>query len=108
MKQRRILLMGATVLLCMSCGRVAPLRPAAGQPLPVKPLMARTTPTAADLLDVPDIARPERGDELMRRSEPRQPDRFDLPPPDGGAAPTLEGEAQPVISDQDTGPVQRQ
>ena len=92
------------ILVLAACGKVAPLQPAPGQKLPVKPLMAKETPTAAQLLEVPDIARPQRVDELMRRSEPREPDRFDLPPPDGGAAPTIEGEAFPA-EPQDTGPV---
>ena len=35
------------------CGRVADLKPAAGKPLPVKPLMARTTPTPKELLTIP-------------------------------------------------------
>jgi len=96
----------ATILT--GCTRSAPLRPAPGQSLPVKPLMARTTPTPDDLLVIPNIARPHRIDELMRRSEPRQPDRFDLPPPDGGPAPTVAGQDQPVIPDEDTGPVQKQ
>jgi hypothetical protein len=34
------------------------------------------------LLTPPPIARPERVDELLRRSEEREEDRFDLPPPD--------------------------
>lgn len=92
------------IMALAGCGQVAPLKPAPGQSLPVKPLMAKETPTAAQLLEVPDIARPQRVDELMRRSEPREPDRFDLPPPDGGAAPTIEGEALPA-EPQDTGPV---
>ena len=86
-----------------ACGKVAPLKPAAGQTLPVKPLMAKKAPTAQELLEVPDIAHPQRIDELMRRSEPREPDLFDLPPPDGGSAHTIEGEAIPQDS-QDTGP----
>ena len=102
--KRLLVLAGA---LLAGCAQSADLEPATGQSLPVRPLMATTTPTPAELLDIPDVARPERVDELMRRSEPRQPDRFDLPPPDGGPAPTLEGEAQPAVSDQDTGTVQR-
>ena len=69
------------------CGSVAPLEPGPGQALPVKPLMARTTPTAEQLLTPPPYARPERVDELIKRSMPRKADRFDLPPPDGEAAP---------------------
>lgn len=70
-----------------SCGRIGELQPAPGQSLPVKPKMARATPTPEELLTPPPYARPERIDEILRRNEPRQTDRFDLPPPDGGAAP---------------------
>lgn len=102
----RLIGLSLAALLLGGCGQRAQLQPAPGQSLPVKPLMARTTPTPDQLLAIPDMARPQRVDELMRRSEPRQPDRFDLPPPDGGAAPTIAGEVQPVTPDADTGPVQ--
>ena len=78
--------LAAAALLGLSgCGNMADLRPADGQSLPVKPLMARSTPTADELLTPPVYANPDRVDELMRRSEPRQSDRFDLPPPSGQA-----------------------
>ncbi len=70
-----------------SCGRVSDLKPARGQALPVKPMMAREQPDARDLLSPPPQAQPERIDELLKRSEPRQADPFDLPPPTGGDAP---------------------
>jgi hypothetical protein len=76
-------------LAAAACGKIAPLEPPAGQPLPVKPLLARTTPTAEELLTPPAYANPQRIDELMKRSEPRRGDRFDLPPPGGGLAPVL-------------------
>ena len=85
---RTRLLIVAT-LATASCGRMGELEPAPGESLPVKPLLARSTPTPEELLTPPVYARPERIDELMKRSEPRQPDRFDLPPPDGGLAPVL-------------------
>ena len=85
MVRRLSVLIGIT-LLC-GCGRSADLRPAEGQHLPVKPLMARTTPTPAELLTPPAYARPVRVDDLVTRSEPRKTDPFDLPPPTGGAAP---------------------
>jgi hypothetical protein len=84
------------------CGSVAPLKPAAGQSLPVKPLMARATPTAEELLTPPAYANPERIDELMKRSQPRKADRFDLPPPDGGAAPLPQ--TQEPTSSEEAGP----
>jgi hypothetical protein len=87
MKAKRILLL-AGVLSFAGCGRQVDLKPAAGHPLPVKPLMARTTPTVDDLLTPPSYARPDRVDELVKKSKPREADPFDLPPPTGGNAPS--------------------
>ena len=80
---------GVVVLVAVlcACGRTASLRPAQGEPLPVKPLMASTTPSAQDLLRPPTNADPERVDELIKRSQPRSVDRFDLPTAGGGEAP---------------------
>ena len=94
----------AGVLSAASCGRVVDLKPAPGQPLPVKPLMARTTPTPNELLTIPTYARPDRVDELVRKSEPRHPDPFDLPPPTGGAAPALPAGSDPQPVTNETGP----
>ena len=80
------LLVIAGVLSLAGCGRVADLQPPPGGKLPVKPEMARTTPTAKELLAIPTYAKPDRVDELVRRSQPRPADPFDLPPPTGGAA----------------------
>ena len=80
---KRLVLIVALALA--ACGRVAPLEPVPGQALPVKPALAQKTPSVDELLTAPPIARPERIDELMKRSQPRQTDRFDLPPPSGEA-----------------------
>ena len=86
------------------CGQIAPLQPAAGQSMPVKPLMASRAPTSEELLTPPPYATPQRVDELIKRSQPREPDRFDLPPPDGSAAPDSElGEEE--SSSEEAGPV---
>ena len=98
----RLVLLAAFLL--GACGQVADLRPERGEALPVKPLLARTTPTAEQLLTPPTNADPERIDELVKRSEPRRPDRFDLPPPEGGAAPMLPAGTDPEPVDKDTGP----
>ena len=95
----RLLACLAATAALSACGSVGPLKPAPGQRLPVKPLMARATPTPEELLTPPTNARPERIDELVKRSEPRRADRFDLPPPDGGAAPVPPGEATPPTDD---------
>ncbi|WP_231462954.1 hypothetical protein [Sphingomonas sp. URHD0057] len=88
-----------------SCGRVSQLEPAKGQSLPVKPLLARTTPSADDLLTPPTYARPDRVDELMKRSTARTVDPFDLPPPTGGAAPAQPAGTDPTPVTNETGPV---
>ena len=83
----KYLLVPAAALALTACGSAGSLKPPPGQALPVKPAMAQVTPTADDLLAKPAFAAPERIDELMKKSMPRKADRFDLPPPDGGAAP---------------------
>lgn len=75
-----------TTLALTACGSVSDLEPAPGQSLPQKPALAARPLTADELLAAPPFARPERIDELGKRGEPRKPDRFDLPPPDGAAA----------------------
>ena len=107
MKSPRLLL-ALGILALAGCGRVEELKPAAGHSLPVKPLLARATPTADDLLTPPTYARPDRVDELMKRSEARKADPFDLPPATGGAAPPRPaGTALTPVTD-DTGPVKSQ
>jgi hypothetical protein len=104
MKPFRILLLTLAVGLA-SCGRVADLEPAPGHKLPVKPLMARETPSAKDLLTPPPYAKPDRVDELVKRSQPRDPDPFDLPPATGGSAPAEPAGTEPQPVTNDTGPV---
>jgi hypothetical protein len=94
-------------LALAGCGSVGELRPPPGGSLPVKPALAATQPTPEELLTPPAIARPRRVDEILTRSEPRRPDRFDLPPPDGGAAPVAEADGQAAESN-DQGVVQPQ
>jgi len=102
MKPARFALIAGLAALA-GCGKVAPLQPAPGQSLPVKPAMASTTPDAEQLLTPPSYAKPERIDELMKRSMPRRADRFDLPPP-SGQAPVLP-ETQEENSSEEAGPV---
>jgi hypothetical protein len=85
----------AALLSLAACGRMGDLKPAEGHALPVKPLMARSTPTPTELLTAPAYAAPNRVDELMKKSTPRLADPFDLPPP-SGQAPT------PPVEDNET------
>jgi hypothetical protein len=63
------------------CGSVGSLEPAKGQPLPVAPYGAKATPTPKQLITPTPQQRPQRSDELLRQSDERRSDEFDLPPP---------------------------
>ncbi len=78
MKRSALLL----ALLLGACGLREPLRPPPGQSMPPAPAMTREPLTTDQLLAPPPVARPGRVDELLRRSEEREDDRFDLPPGD--------------------------
>ena len=75
----RALLLLASLGLA-GCGLKQPLQPPPGESLPAAPAMERRPQSAEELLEAPPIARPDRVDELLRRSEPRGEDRFDMPP----------------------------
>ena len=81
MRKSAIVLL-ALVSLTAACGKREALRPEAGKSMPPKPEAASATPTVNELLTPPPIARPDRSDELLKRSQERSDDRFDLPPPD--------------------------
>ncbi|MDP9423471.1 MAG: hypothetical protein M3Q19_11700 [Pseudomonadota bacterium] len=84
---RKRLAIAMLTLALASCGRVADLQPQAGKSLPQKPALAARALTAEELLELPTRADPRRVDELSKRGDVREPDRFDLPPPDGEAVP---------------------
>lgn len=64
-----------------ACGAKEDLKPPANQPPPVVPIGAPRAPTTEELTTPDAQARPARSDELLKRSEQREPDDFDLPPP---------------------------
>ena len=63
-----------------ACGKVGPLEPAVGQSLPAKAYGQTEVPSSEAQVIASEQARPGRSDELMRRSERRTDDPFDLPP----------------------------
>lgn len=67
-------------LFLAACGGREELQPAAGQKLPPKPYAVEATPAPSELMKPEAQARPRRSDELLRQSEQRREDRFDLPP----------------------------
>jgi len=81
------LALASLALAVASCGSVSDLQPQAGKSLPQKPALAARALTAEELLVLQPQADPRRVDELNKRGEKREPDRFDLPPPDGEAVP---------------------
>jgi hypothetical protein len=87
MSKRLVLVIA--MLAIASCGRVAELQPQAGKSLPQKPALAARALTAEELLEKPPRADPRRVDELSKRGDVREADRFDLPPPDGEAVPPI-------------------
>jgi hypothetical protein len=71
----------ALALLLSGCGGRVQLSPKAGKALPVKPEGAAVVPTPEALMTPPTQAVPKRSEEQLKRSEKRQEDKFDLPPP---------------------------
>ena len=69
------------IALLGGCGSAGRLKPADNKPLPVAPYGATATPTPQQLMTPSTQARPERNDELLTNSQKRDPDPFDLPPP---------------------------
>jgi predicted small lipoprotein YifL len=68
------------ILLLSACGKVGPLEPRPGAAAPVKAYGAESVADNERLITPSVQARPGRSDELMRRSERRTDDPFDLPP----------------------------
>lgn len=77
----RALTLAGVLLAVAACGKQETLAPPPGRALPVQPALAPTRPTVDDLLTPEIQARPVRSDELLKQSEERRDDRFDLPPP---------------------------
>ena len=81
-------------LTLSACGLREPLRPAPGQSMPPAAPMADRAMTTEELLAPSPEARPGRVDELLRRSEEREDDRFDLPPGDVPVDSNMSGEPE--------------
>lgn len=94
MKRALLILLPA---LAAGCGLREPLQPVEGRPAPPAPAAMDRPLTTDEMLTPPVITRPERVDELLRRSEERADDRFDLPPPEvpAGTIPVPEDEEGP-------------
>lgn len=80
MRTANTILIAGTAILLVSCGRVSALKPEAGKSLPVAAHGAKEKSTAEQLIEPSTQARPGRTDELLKQSEDRADDKFDLPP----------------------------
>lgn len=70
------------ILALAACGQREGLSLKPGQQLPPAPYGRAEKPQATELLEPPTLAIPERSVELRTRSEEREDDPFDLPPPE--------------------------
>ncbi|MCJ8158953.1 lipoprotein [Sphingomonas sp. LaA6.9] len=77
---RKLVIVSALALALAGCGSKKPLARPAGDQVPPVPAAARTAPTSEDMLTPDDQARPERQDEILKQSQEREDDKFDLPP----------------------------
>lgn len=91
-KNARIVLALPLLAAVGACGKVGNLEPRAGQSTVPVAYGANSAQTAEELFEPNVQARPGRSDELMRRSERREDDPFDLPP--GGKAVPLPDEVE--------------
>lgn len=64
------------------CGAADGLKPAPGKALPPAPYGATATPTPKQLITPTTQQRPQRSDELLKNSQARRSDEFDLPAPE--------------------------
>ena len=67
-------------LALAGCGSSLGLKPKPGAQLPVAPYGSSVRPTAAQLLTPTPQQRPQRSDELLKSSDERRANEFDLPP----------------------------
>ena len=81
MRMWRIALLSAALTVLAGCGGEQELKLATGARPPVKPLMAAKAPTTEEMLTPPPIAEPQRVTEIIKKSQERKEDRYDLPPP---------------------------
>ena len=79
--RRAVRLIALLALPLAGCGKRPPLRPLAGSAMPVRPATAPRAATIDELLTPFAQSRPDRVDEVLRKSQERRSDRFDLPPP---------------------------
>lgn len=80
MKLHRVLTVTIIAMAVTACGKVGDLEPRTGNSLPPK-AYGQSIEQTAEVLTTPSVqARPGRTDELLKRSDRREDDPFDVPP----------------------------
>lgn len=77
---RKLAVLIALSIALSACGGRQALKPQPGGGTPPIPRGASEAPTAQQLMESTTQARPERNAELLRQSDQRQDDPFELPP----------------------------
>jgi hypothetical protein len=80
---RRLAVAGTALAIAAAlsgCGRMADLSYPVGASGPATPAGASAPPTPPELIAPTVQSRPKRNDELLKRSDEREADEFDLPP----------------------------
>ena len=67
-------------LMLAGCGSAVGLEPPPGATLPPAPYGSAVQPTPTELVTPTPQQRPQRSDELLKNSDERRADEFDLPP----------------------------
>ena len=99
MTLQRILLVSGIALAVTACGKVGDLEPRTGNALPQK-AYGQTTDQNTGVLTTPSAqARPGRSDELLKRSERRADDPFDIAPGEQPKPLNAEDQAPPTKTD---------
>lgn len=99
MKLQRILIVIGVALAAAACGKVGDLEPRTGNTLPPK-AYGQTSEQTAKVLTTPSVqARPGRTDELIKRSERREDDPFDIAPGEEPKPMSPQTTTQPVQTD---------
>ena len=98
MKLKRAFFIIGVTLAASACGKVGDLEPRAGNSLPPK-AYGQSIEQTAQVLTTPSVqARPGRTDELLKRSERREDDPFDIPPGEEPKPLNPEQSPQPATS----------
>ena len=99
MTLQRVLLVIGMALSATACGKVGDLEPRSGNALPPQ-AYGQTTTQSAGVLTTPSAqARPGRSDELLKRSERRADDPFDIAPGEQPKPLNAEDQAPPTKTD---------